>query len=197
MPVPAHTIMRACPLPGFPLRCRLPGLRSRQRGFTLVELIIVLVLVGILGALAAPRFFDRQTFDAAGFSQQVTALVRYAQKQAIAQNRNVFVRLDGASVAVCYDANCTGKMVPASRSNSARATTLARCGNLTDWACEGVPNGLTISAVPPFYFDPAGRPFNANDGAVTSTFVARLAITVSGGGASATTLVEPETGFTR
>jgi MSHA pilin protein MshC len=179
--------------------CRLPRHRAGQFGFTLVELILVIVIVGILGAVAAPRFFDRNVFDVAGYSQQVTALIRYAQKQAIAQNRNVFVRLDGASVALCYDAACTGKVAPASGNNSASAVTLARCLNLDNWACEGVPNGLAISASAMFYFDPAGRPFNGADGvaAVTSTFVNRLAVQVSGGGVSRDTLVEPETGYTR
>lgn len=177
----------------------LPRLRAGQFGFTLVELITILVLVGILGAVASSRFFDRQTFDVAGYSQQVTALIRFGQKQAIAQNRNVFVRLDGFSVALCYDTACNGRVVPPARSNSGSAATLARCGNVTDWACEGVPNGLAITAAPMFYFDPAGRPFNAADGAdaVMSTFVAALATRVSGGGASRDTLVEPETGFTR
>lgn len=167
----------------------------------------MLVIVGVLGAIAAPRFFDRNVFDVAGYSQQVTALVRHAQKQAIAQNRNVFVRLDGASVALCYDAACTGKVVPPAGNNSASATTLARCLNLDNWACEGMPNGLTITtipasytgAAPAFYFDPAGRPFNVVDGlaAATSTFTDRLAVRVSGGGSSRDTVIEPETGYTR
>jgi MSHA pilin protein MshC len=178
---------------------KLPGHRAGQFGFTLVELILVLVIVGVLGAIAAPRFFDRATFDVAGYSNQVTALIRYGQKQAIAQNRNVYVRLDGASVALCYDAACASQVATPAGSNSASAATLARCGNSSTWACEGVPNGLAMTASPTFYFDPAGRPFYATDGAAAtvSTFVNRLAVRVSGSGQARDTLVEPETGYTR
>ncbi|QGZ42766.1 prepilin-type N-terminal cleavage/methylation domain-containing protein [Pseudoduganella flava] len=175
---------------------KLPGHRAGQFGFTLVELILVLVVTGILAAVMAPRFFDRATFDTTSYSNQVTALIRYGQKQAIAQNRNVFVRLDGASVALCYDAACTQPVTAAAGKNSDSANTLARCGNLSTWACEGVPNGLAMTAAAMFYFDPAGRPFYPNDGN-TSTFVNRLAVQVTGGGQTRVTLVEQETGYTR
>lgn len=169
-----------------------------QSGFTLVELIMVLVITGILGAFAAQRFFDRATFDAVGFANQAGALIRYGQKQAIAQNRNVFVRLDGASVALCYDAACASTVVPPGGSNSGNATTLARCGNRTNWACEGLPNGLAMSSANTFFFDAAGRPFQAADGvnAVDSTF-ASLALTVSGNGISQAIAIEAETGYVR
>lgn len=178
---------------------KLPQPRAGQFGFTLVELVLVIVIVGILGAIAAPRFFDRQTFDVAGFSQQTTALIRYAQKQAIAQNRNVFVRLDGASVALCYDAACNGRVVPAARTNSGSAATLARCANQTNWACEGVPNGVAIDVTPMFFFDPAGRPFFATDGvaALNSSFGAPMTVRVRAGTSIHQTIIEPETGFVR
>ena len=58
-------------------------------GFTLVELVMTMVIVGIISAVAIPRFFDTNVFQSRGFADQVQATLRYAQKVAIAQRRNV------------------------------------------------------------------------------------------------------------
>jgi MSHA pilin protein MshC len=60
-----------------------------QRGFTLIELIMVMVIVGILAVFVVPRFFDADIFRSRGFADQVQASLRYAQKIAIAQRRFV------------------------------------------------------------------------------------------------------------
>ena len=70
----------------------------KTRGFTLVELITVLVLVGILAVAALPRFFDQNVFESRGFFDETKAQLRYAQKAAIAQRRTVCVALAGTGV---------------------------------------------------------------------------------------------------
>lgn len=70
----------------------------KARGFTLIELITVMVLIGILAVAALPRFFDRNVFDARGFFDETKALLRYAQKVAVAQRRTVCVALGGSGV---------------------------------------------------------------------------------------------------
>lgn len=77
----------------------------RARGFTLIELIMVMVLLGILAAYAAPRIFNRADFDARGFHDETLALLRYAQKSAIAQRRAVCVNLAATGVTMTMFAN--------------------------------------------------------------------------------------------
>lgn len=71
---------------------------GHQRGFTLTELITVIVILGIISVVALPRFFTVSDFEDRGSADQVKAALRFAQKTAIAQHRNVNVTLaQGAS----------------------------------------------------------------------------------------------------
>lgn len=61
----------------------------RQAGFTLVELIFVIVLMGLLAAVGAPSLSHRRTQDEMTVRDELKATLRYARQVALAQNRSV------------------------------------------------------------------------------------------------------------
>ena len=73
----------------------------RARGFTLVELVMTIVIVGILAAVAAPRFFDNNVFQTRGAADQIQSALRYGQKIAVAQRRDVVVLISAATNSNC------------------------------------------------------------------------------------------------
>lgn len=64
-------------------------MRGEQHGFTLVELVVVIILVGILALVAGPRFVGRDAFDARGYADGFLGALQYARQQAVATRRTV------------------------------------------------------------------------------------------------------------
>lgn len=57
----------------------------RARGFTLVELVTVLVLVGVLAVTVLPRFLTRGGFDEVIYRDRLAALLQQAQLMAMSR----------------------------------------------------------------------------------------------------------------
>lgn len=178
-------------------------------GFTLVELVAVMVVTGLLAAFAVPRFFQRSTFEARNFSEQSRSMLRYAQKVAIAQNRPVFVHLNAAGVALCFSApndvatntgcDAAKRVRPPSGNNSGSTATASHCAGDANWHCEGVPAGVRFTLSTGygyFYFNSLGRPYASADapGALAPSFVPMVA-TVSGVSDTYSFTVEADTGY--
>jgi MSHA pilin protein MshC len=171
----------------------------------MVELIVVMVLIGILGAIGAARFFNRTGFDAAAFADRGAAMLRYAQKLAIAQNRPVYVQATAQGLRLCYSAAnpCASKdqVAAPSASNSGSAATRAFCTSsgayASAWDCEGVPTGasmtLSQNAAGSFYFNALGRPYLSTDTG-DSSFTG-LTLTIKGDDLTRTVSVAQETGY--
>ena len=134
----------------------IPSGPRPARGFTLVEMVTTIIILGILAAMAAPRFFDRDTFESRGFYDQVISTLRYAQKAAIAQRRFVCAAFSANSVTLTYD--------PVAPSSSHLAMTACPGGSNLTGPTGVVPYSVSSStasftALPAaFYFDALGKP---------------------------------------
>jgi MSHA pilin protein MshC len=157
----------------------LPGSGVKnQRGFTLVELITVMVIIGILSVAAIPRFFDRTAYDTRAFYDRTISTLRYAQKLAIAQRRFVCVGITGSVITLTYDATPPGPAHTAATCPGSALTNPATGATPYTLAATG---GVTVtSPVAIFSFDALG------------STAARQTITVSNYGA---VIVEAGTGY--
>jgi MSHA pilin protein MshC len=186
------------------------GVLGRPGGFTMVELIVVLILVGILGAIGAARFFNRSGFDADAYTEQTRAMLRYAQKLAVAQNRPVFVQAGTAGIALCYSAAlpCVAAdqvPTPAGQNSGSAATRglcLANGAFAAGWYCEAPPAGTTLTVTPAsqavFYFNGLGRPYLAGDvitPTVDTSHFTGLTLGIGGEGTTRNVAVSSETGY--
>lgn len=76
------------------MTCSIRGMRS-TRGFSLIELLLVIGLIGTVGAMALPVMFDSNNRNSVWTaSEQIGSQVRQARLKAITRNMSFQVRFD-------------------------------------------------------------------------------------------------------
>ena len=165
------------------------SIRPQSKGFTLVELIVTMVVVGIISAVAIPRFADQQGFQSRAFYEQVQGAIAFAQKAAVAQRKSVYVTTTATTLQACYVAACGGAGYAVIDPTTKTALSLAAQDQ------RGVAfSAVTISPATTFVFDSLGRPRSAANVLLTATTTISVNSTATGD-INRSIIIEPETGY--
>ncbi|MDP2823611.1 MAG: hypothetical protein Q8O52_13160 [Sulfuritalea sp.] len=122
-----------------------------ESGFTTIELVTVILVVGIMAVVVLPRFDLLQGYDETGYRDKVKATLEYSRKSAVAQRRNVQVTLTAASVSVKIASD-----VPEGVAANTFDRDLILPGSGSNQF--SAPSGITLAPPATLTFDPLGRP---------------------------------------
>lgn len=148
-----------------------------QAGYTVVELVVVMVVMGIVAVNAMPAFFSASRFEELGFADASAGALRFARKVAVISGCDTRVAIGASGYQVLRRVTdcATGAMTRG----------VARPGG-GDWA-EAAPTGVTVGTLD-LYFDATGAP---HDHVSSVPLTAPQSVAVG----SRNITVEPVTGF--
>ena len=141
------------------------GAYSRGGGFTLVELIVVMVMVAVLAVVALPRMQDNTALRSASWRDQVLTALRHAQQTAVGHRRLVCASVANGAV--------TLTLATANPATSCAGAWPGPDGD-SRWAHEATGIVTTASPAGTVYFQPSGR--ITSDGAGAGALNASIAI---------------------
>lgn len=145
-----------------------PRPTRRPAGFTLVELVMVMLVVGALSVFVLPRVLDLTTWRLTAFAQELQAQSMALQRLALTQRRPIVASFTPTGASFDYAAG----------------------GNLATLNCP--------AAATPCLLQSGTVTFNAgNSGSTTTSTGTALALTVSSGSTTLSYQIEPETGLFR
>lgn len=153
----------------------------KRSGFSLIELVVILIVLGILAASLLPRSTDR-SISVGAQADQLAGDIRYVQSLAMTQGQRYRINLTATTYA--FFAVSGAVAVPHPATGSTTPIQLATGVTITI-----PPTNLPSSLVA---FDGRGIPYT--DAAATTLLAANAVITLTGAGGSNTLTILPQTG---
>ncbi|EGR7966444.1 prepilin-type N-terminal cleavage/methylation domain-containing protein [Vibrio vulnificus] len=146
-------------------------IKRAQAGFTLVELIVVILLISIVSAYAASRYIGTGSFSAYAAQEQAISIIRQLQVYRMQSNTTNSANSN-------FELTASGGCLGSTAGCSAAATPQAAESRSDVMRLDGVSVSSTIS---PIRFDLRGNPLQTNGSALNSV---TITFTASGESAS-------------
>lgn len=134
------------------------NLTSAKKGFTLVELIIIIIVIGILAVTAAPRLLTTSDYAQRSVQDQIISQIRLAQLRALNDRSGCYAVYIGADSQAIFRANRNAD------SSCPASYTLQEQSEISDKVVIDIGGELATNADPlQILFDTKGRPATSAD----------------------------------
>lgn len=134
-----------------------------KAGFTLIEFVMAIVIVGILVAIAIPRFESYFVIKLDGAARKAASDVRYVQQFAVSRHTNSRIEFDASSnrYRACFcneaDGKC-GSGTCGSANWSPIPDPFTRADLVVDFTTDAQYRGISVENTITFQFDWQGVP---------------------------------------
>ncbi|WP_117236128.1 type II secretion system protein [Vibrio maerlii] len=135
------------------------SLPHSSKGFTMIELIVVIILLGIVAAVATSRYIGRDSFSAIATQDQVISVIRQVQLNRMQSNVDLGATTGNTNFTLLVQSDCVGS----------QSSCINRDEGRSDWvSVDNVtfsisPNNSTVN------FDLLGNPIDGAINGVTIT----------------------------
>jgi len=130
---------------------QISNVSSNSNGFTMIEIISVLVIIGILSAVAVSKMTSNDAYDVVMETETLKTHLRYSQIRAMANNQSWGIKING------------GNSYTLQKNGSTASVNLPNEDSATHSFASGV--SATVSATPgtkTITFDDLGSPVSVN-----------------------------------
>lgn len=152
---------------------------DNRNGFTLVELVIVILMLGVMSAFLVAKFYDTSAVNLNSEADVFKSHLRYAQSRAMNTNSVWGINISSANQYSLFQSSTTNII----RLPGQETSTVT------------LPNGLTFSNTGIVAFDTWGKPYTAAVCNAGSAQSGDRPIVLNLGGSSKTIFITPNTGF--
>ena len=167
-------------------------MNRNDQGFTLLEIVVVMVLISIIAATVFTRSITTDQINFSGQVQKIKAHIRYAQSQAMKRSEIWGIKSDGLNPGSYWMFSEENDLVDPDNTLYQKALPGEDAVKVSLADLNLTLSGFTI------FFDELGKPYSSYTDPNTNTPLAgNLTITVAAAAQSQNLTITPETGLIR